>query len=122
MTTTSTSTPGYARVRSDEAARLLGQTMGFVALTAACFALGAYLGRDLSAGWAIGAYIGSFVVLLAMSVAAQRSELITITLLFGFGLVLGLAVDRPSATSSGRIRRRCGKQAQRRHCSSRGSG
>ena len=32
----------------DESGTLLGQTMGLVALTTGLFALGAYLGRDIS--------------------------------------------------------------------------
>ena len=34
--------------------------MGLVAVTAGLFALGAYLGRDLSYGWGFVAYIASF--------------------------------------------------------------
>jgi modulator of FtsH protease len=66
--------------------------MGLVAVTAAVFALGAYIGRDLSGGWAIVFYIASFAVLFGLNAAAQRSEQLAITLLFGFGLLLGLAV------------------------------
>jgi len=40
-------------VSRDRAHTLFGQTMGYVALTTGFFALGAYLGRNLSAGWAI---------------------------------------------------------------------
>jgi FtsH-binding integral membrane protein len=81
-----------APLTRDQTGTLLGQTMGLVALTAGCFALGAYLGRNLSGGWAIGAYIASFVVLLAMNGAAKRSEQLAITLLFAFGLLIGLGV------------------------------
>ena len=37
----------------DQSRQLFGQTMGLVAITSACFALGAYLGRDMSyrLGW-----------------------------------------------------------------------
>jgi modulator of FtsH protease len=66
--------------------------MGLVAATAGVFALGAYVGRDLSGGWAIVAYIAAFAVLLGLNVAAQRSEQLAVGLLFGFGLLLGLAV------------------------------
>src|SRR5215475_1097013 len=37
----------------DRTHTLLGQTMGYVAATTGFFALGAYVGRHLSAGWAI---------------------------------------------------------------------
>jgi modulator of FtsH protease len=92
MTMTSTSTAASARLSRDETGTVLGQTMGLVALTAALFALGAYVGRDLSGGWAIGSYIAAFGLLLVMNVAAQRSEQLAVWLLFGFGFLLGLAI------------------------------
>src|ERR1044071_4002040 len=75
----------------DETGTLLGQTMGLVAVTAGLFALGAYLGRDLSYGWGIVLYIASFGCLLGLNFAAQRSERAAVTLLFGFGVLIGLA-------------------------------
>jgi modulator of FtsH protease len=75
----------------DESGTLLGQTMGLVAVTAALFALGAYLGRDLSYGWGWVLFIGAFGLLIGMNFAAQRSEGLAITLLFAFGVVIGLA-------------------------------
>jgi modulator of FtsH protease len=65
---------------------------GRVAVTAGLFALGAYIGRNASGGWAICWFIVAFAVLLAMNAAAQRSEQLAVTFLFGLGLVLGLAV------------------------------
>jgi modulator of FtsH protease len=76
----------------DEAGRLLGQTMGLVALTAGFFALGAYIGRDTSGMWWILWYAAAFGVLIAMNAAVGRSEQLAIGLLFAFGLLLGLAV------------------------------
>jgi FtsH-binding integral membrane protein len=76
----------------DDTGRLFGQTMGLVALTAALFALGAYLGRELSGGWAICFFVFSFAVLLGMNVAVRRSEQLAVALLFAFGTLLGLAV------------------------------
>jgi uncharacterized protein len=76
----------------DETGTLLGQTMGLVAVTAGLFALSAYLGRDMTGGWVWLFYIGAFVALLGMNVAAQRSEQLAVGLLFGIGLLLGLAV------------------------------
>jgi FtsH-binding integral membrane protein len=75
----------------DESGTLLGQTMGLVAVTAGLFALGAYLGRDLSYGWGWVFFIGAFGVLIGMNFAAQRSEGLAITMLFGFGVLIGLA-------------------------------
>lgn len=91
MTMTSTTTARSAPLARDEVGRLLGQTMGLVALTAGLFALGAYVGRDTSGGWAIFWFVAALGVLLAMNAAAQRSEQLTAGLLFGFGLLLGLA-------------------------------
>jgi modulator of FtsH protease len=92
MTMTSTTTAPSASLTRDEAGILLGQTMGLVAVTAGFFALGAYVGRDLSGGWAIASYVASFVALLAINVAASRSEQLAIGLLFAFGVLLGLGV------------------------------
>jgi FtsH-binding integral membrane protein len=75
----------------DESGTLLGQTMGLVAVTAGLFALGAYLGRDVSYGWGWAFFIAAFGVLVGMNFAAQRSEGLAITLLFAFGVLIGLA-------------------------------
>jgi FtsH-binding integral membrane protein len=71
---------------------LFAQTMGYVALTAALFALGAWLGRDLTGGVGIVAFIAAFACLIAMRFAARRSVQLTVGLLAGFGLLIGLAV------------------------------
>lgn len=47
---TSHTATAAARLTRDDTGRLFGQTMGLVALTAALFALGAYLARELSGG------------------------------------------------------------------------
>jgi FtsH-binding integral membrane protein len=74
----------------DQTGTLLGQTMGLVAATAGLFALGAYLGRDLSYGWGWVFYIASFACLIGLNFAAERSEGTAITLLFAFGVLIGL--------------------------------
>ena len=79
--------PAVAR---DQARALFGQTMGLVAVTAGLFALGAYLGRDLSYGWGFVAYIASFGLLLGINFAVSRSEQLAVGLLFGFGLLVGV--------------------------------
>jgi uncharacterized protein len=71
---------------------LFAQTMGYVALTAALFALGAWLGHDLTGGVGIVAFIAAFACLIAMRFAARRSVQLTVGLLAGFGLLIGLAV------------------------------
>ncbi len=77
----------------DESGTLLGQTMGLVALTTGLFALGAYLGRDISYHWGWVFFIASFGILFAMNFAARRSEGLAIMLLFAFGVLIGLAVS-----------------------------
>jgi modulator of FtsH protease len=74
----------------DESRTLFGQTMGLVAVTAGLFALGAYLGRDLSYGWGFAAFIASFALLIGINVAVSRSEQLAIGLLFGFGVLVGV--------------------------------
>lgn len=75
----------------DEAGTLLGQTMGLVAVTAGLFAVGAYLGRNLAYQWGWLGFIAAFGCLIAMNFAAQRSQGLTLTLLFTFGVLIGLA-------------------------------
>jgi modulator of FtsH protease len=91
VSTTST-TAGPAPLSRDESGALLGQTLGLVALTAGFFTLGAYLGRNISGGWGIVSFIAAFATLLALNVAAQRSEQLAIGLLFAFGVLLGVGV------------------------------
>jgi uncharacterized protein len=74
----------------DESRTLFSQTMGLVAVTAGLFALGAYLGRDLSYGWGFVAFIASFVLLIGINFAVSRSEQLAIGLLFGFGVLVGV--------------------------------
>jgi modulator of FtsH protease len=75
-----------------QAHALFAQTMGYVAGTAALFALGAWLGRDLSGGVGIAVFIAAFACLIGMRFAARRSTLLTVGLLAAFGLLIGLAV------------------------------
>jgi uncharacterized protein len=82
-------TPQPVLVR-DESRTLFGQTMGLVAVTTGLFALGAYLGRDLSYGWGFAAFIASFGVLLGLYFVAERSEPLALGLLFGFGVLVGV--------------------------------
>jgi FtsH-binding integral membrane protein len=82
-----------AAVTRDESRAVFGQVMGLVALTLGCLALGAYIGRDLSGGFGILAFIASFGCIIGLNVASARgNEQVAITLLFGLGLLLGLAL------------------------------
>jgi FtsH-binding integral membrane protein len=75
-----------------QAHALFSQTMSYVAATAGLFALGAWLGRTLSGGVGIVAFIAAFAALIGMRFAAKRSAQATIALLAAFGLLIGLAV------------------------------
>ena len=76
----------------DEAHALFGQTMGLVAVTTGFFALGAYLGRDMSPGWGLAWWIASFACLFGINFAVRQSEHVAVGVLFGFGLLVGLAM------------------------------
>ena len=82
--------PGVTR---DTARALLGQVMGLVALTLGCLALGAYIGRNLSGGTGVALFIAALACVIGLSVASARGrEQLATGLLFGLGLLIGLAV------------------------------
>jgi FtsH-binding integral membrane protein len=87
---------GYApraTIFRDDTRTVFGQVMGLVALTVGCTALGAYMGRNLSGGTGILFFIGAFACVFGLNIATQRGhEQLAIGLLFGLGLLLGLAV------------------------------
>ena len=82
----------HPAITRDEARTLFAHTMTLVAITAAFFAGGAYLGRDLSRGAGILFIIAAIACLFGMQFAISRSEQLSIGLLFGFGVLMGLAV------------------------------
>jgi hypothetical protein len=80
-------------IAHDQGRALLGQVMGLVAVTVAFTALGAYLGRDLSGATGLLLFIGAFACIIGLNIAAAKGrEQLAIGLMFGLGLVLGLAV------------------------------
>ena len=82
-----------AVLAGDEARAVFGQVMGLVALTLGCLALGAYIGRDLNGGVGILFFIVGFACIFGLNSASARGhEQLAITLLFGLGLSLGLAL------------------------------
>jgi FtsH-binding integral membrane protein len=83
---------GYAAA-GDQTRTLFSQTMWYVAITAGIFALGSYVGRNLSPGVAIVCYIAAFVCLFGMRFAVRRSAPLTTGLLFAVGALLGLALS-----------------------------
>ncbi len=72
---------------------LFGQVMWYVAATAGLFALGSYLGRGLGYGWAFVFFILAFVCLIGMRFAVRSSAGLSVALLLGLGLLLGLAMS-----------------------------
>jgi FtsH-binding integral membrane protein len=80
-------------VPSERAQGVFGQVMGLVALTVGCTALGAYVGRNLTGGTGIALFIGALACVVGLNVATSRGhEQLAIALLFGLGLLLGMAV------------------------------
>jgi uncharacterized protein len=83
---------GYGTAARDRTRTLFGQTMWYVAVTAGMFALGAYLGRNLSQGWVIVWFIVAFACLIGMNFTVRQSTGLTVALLLIVGAALGLAM------------------------------
>jgi len=82
-----------AVISTDRTRAVFGQVMGLVALTLGCLALGAYIGRDLSGGIGIAFFVGGLGCVFGLNVASARGhDQLSTTLLFGLGLLLGLAL------------------------------
>jgi uncharacterized protein len=79
-------------VERADARAVFGQVMGLVAVTVGFFALGAYLGRDLTGGTGLILFIAAFACVFGLNFAARRSEGLAIVLLFSLGLLLGMAL------------------------------
>jgi modulator of FtsH protease len=72
---------------------VFGQTMGLVAFTLGFFALGAYIGRDITGGTSLLLFIVAFAPLIALNFAVRKgNQSLAIGLLFTFGLLFGLAL------------------------------
>ena len=84
---------GGVAIAGDRAREVFGQVMGLVAVTVGCAALGAYIGRNLGGGAGILFFIAAFACIFGLNIASSRGhEQLGIGLLFGLGLLLGLAV------------------------------
>jgi FtsH-binding integral membrane protein len=83
---------GLGATSRDRAHTLFAQTMGYVAVTAAVFALGAYLGRNFNNGVGIVGFIAAFACLIGMRFAVRKSRQLTVGLLVAFGLLIGVAL------------------------------
>jgi FtsH-binding integral membrane protein len=80
-------------ITRDRTRELLGQVMGFVAVTVGFAAFGAYLGRNLSGAAGLVLFVGAFACIFGLNIAAAKGrQQLAIGLLFGLGLLLGLAV------------------------------
>lgn len=85
--------PGSTALTRDQSRAVFGQVMGLVAVTVGFTALGAYIGRNLTGGTGILFFIGAIACVIGLNVANSRGrEQLSIALLFGLGLFLGLAV------------------------------
>src|ERR1700728_1678432 len=85
----------YRQMGTDDRSQahtLFSQTMGYVALTAGLFALGAWVGHNLSGGAGIVAFIAAFAALIGMRFAAKKSTELTVSLLAVLGLLIGVPV------------------------------
>jgi len=92
MSTHSLTRPGGPHyIARDQAHALFGRTMGYVAVTAGLFALGAYAGRHMVGRGGIAAFIVAFACLIGMRFTAARSRGFTVLLLAAFGVLIGLA-------------------------------
>jgi FtsH-binding integral membrane protein len=84
---------GGAAITRDRSREVFGQVMGLVALTVGCTALGAYIGRNLTGGAGIALFIGALACVVGLNIASSRGhEQLAIALLFGLGLLIGMAV------------------------------
>ena len=84
--------PAGREVTRDESRAVFGQVMGLVTLTVGCFALGAFLERN-SGQTGFVFFIAAFACLFALQFATSRGhEQLSIGLLFGVGLLLGMFV------------------------------
>jgi modulator of FtsH protease len=67
--------------------------MGLVAVTLGFLALGAYIGRNLSGAAGLLVFIAAFGCIFGLNIASSRgNDQLAIVLLFGLGLLLGLAL------------------------------
>lgn len=82
-----------ATVARDDTRTVFGQVMGLVAVTVACAAAGAYIGRNLTGGTGLLFFIGVFACIFGLNYATRAgNEQLAIGLLFTMGLLIGLAV------------------------------
>jgi FtsH-binding integral membrane protein len=83
-----------AALTGDRARAVFGHVMGLVAFALGFTALGAYIGRDMSGGTGIIFFLGAFACIFGLNAASSRGhEQLAVALLFGMGLLLGMAIS-----------------------------
>lgn len=75
-----------------ESRAVFGQVMGLVGVTSLFCAAGAYLGRGLTGGTGLIAFVVAFGGLIGLRRVAASSQQLAMTLLFAIGLLLGIGV------------------------------
>lgn len=84
-----------AALTGDRARAVFGHVMGLVGCALAFAALGAYIARDMTGGAGIIFFIGAFACIFGLNAASARGhEQLAVALLFGMGLLLGMAVSQ----------------------------
>ncbi len=71
---------------------LFARVMFLVGVTCGFAAAGAWIGRDFTGGWMIGAWVLALGLVIATAFLKRPSGMLGMTLLFGVGLTLGMAV------------------------------
>ena len=83
-----------AALTGDRARAVFGHVMGLVAFALGFAALGAYIARDMNGGGGIIFFLGAFACIFGLNAASARGrEQLAVGLLFGMGLLLGMAVS-----------------------------
>ncbi len=83
-----------AALTGDRARAVFGHVMGLVACALGFAALGAYLARNFQGGAGIIFILAAFGCIFALNAASARGhEQLAVGLLFGMGLLLGMAVS-----------------------------
>jgi FtsH-binding integral membrane protein len=82
-----------AALTGDRARTVFGQVMGLVGVTLVFAALGAYITRNMTGGGEFLFFIGAFACVFGLNAAnAKGREQLAVALLFGLGLLLGMAI------------------------------
>ena len=90
------SIPGYSSVavpqaRTDSRA-VFGEVMGLVGITCLFAALGAYLGRNITGGASLLAWVVAIGCIFGLNAANSRNHQLALGLLFALGLALGFSI------------------------------